>query len=153
MVVSFIDGGNWRKPPTCRKSLINFITYVVSSTPCHEWVQTHNFSCDRHWCTGSCKSNNHTIMATMSVKLQWKIYVCCHFSLSRCCRNMIFQIMLYMFTGTCHLHFNKKVVVCQRKNIAFVLFVLIDVYNIHVFTNVHHCTKFLLGAVVVVIVW
>ena len=80
----------------------------MSSTPCHERVRTHNFSGDRHWCTGSCKSNNHTIMATTSVKLQWKIYICCHFSSSRCCRNMIFQIILYMFIGTCHLHFNKK---------------------------------------------
>jgi len=29
LAVSFIDGGNqstWRKPPTCRKSLTNFIT-------------------------------------------------------------------------------------------------------------------------------
>jgi hypothetical protein len=26
VAVSFIDGGNWRKPPTCRKSLTNFIT-------------------------------------------------------------------------------------------------------------------------------
>ena len=26
----------WRKPPTCRKSLTNFITYLVSSTPRHE---------------------------------------------------------------------------------------------------------------------
>jgi len=29
VVVSFIGGGNrstWRKPPTCRKSLTNFIT-------------------------------------------------------------------------------------------------------------------------------
>jgi hypothetical protein len=25
MAVSFIDGGNRRKPPTCHKSLINFI--------------------------------------------------------------------------------------------------------------------------------
>jgi hypothetical protein len=26
VVVSFIGGGNWRNPPTCRKSLTNFIT-------------------------------------------------------------------------------------------------------------------------------
>jgi hypothetical protein len=26
MAVSFIGGGNWRKQPTCRKSLTNFIT-------------------------------------------------------------------------------------------------------------------------------
>ena len=32
VTVSF-GGENWRKPPTCRKSLTNFI---VSSTPRHE---------------------------------------------------------------------------------------------------------------------
>jgi len=26
VAVGFIDGGNWRKPPTCRKSLTSFIT-------------------------------------------------------------------------------------------------------------------------------
>jgi hypothetical protein len=38
--VSYIDGGNLsirRKPLTCRKSLTNFITYVVSSTTRNEW--------------------------------------------------------------------------------------------------------------------
>ena len=33
----------WRKPPTCRKSLTNFITNVVSSTPRHE--QGSNSQC------------------------------------------------------------------------------------------------------------
>jgi len=40
VAVNFIGGRNrstWRKPPTCRKSLTNFISYVVSSTPCHAW--------------------------------------------------------------------------------------------------------------------
>ena len=37
VAVSFIGGGNRRKPVTCRKSLTNFITqYVVSHTPHHE---------------------------------------------------------------------------------------------------------------------
>ena len=39
MAVSFIGRGNWStwgKPPPCRKLLTNFISYVVSSTPCHE---------------------------------------------------------------------------------------------------------------------
>ena len=26
VAVSFIGGGNWEKPPTCRKSLTNYIT-------------------------------------------------------------------------------------------------------------------------------
>jgi hypothetical protein len=32
----------WRKPPICRKSLTNFITYRLS------WIRTHNVSWDRH---------------------------------------------------------------------------------------------------------
>jgi len=42
---------NWktlRKPPTCRKSLTYLSHIVVSSTPRHEHVGTHNFSGDRH---------------------------------------------------------------------------------------------------------
>ena len=27
VVVSFIGGGNWRKPPTCRRTLTNFKFY------------------------------------------------------------------------------------------------------------------------------
>jgi hypothetical protein len=29
MAVSFIGGGNWRKPPTCLKSLTNFIALLL----------------------------------------------------------------------------------------------------------------------------
>jgi len=36
VAVSFIGGGNRRKLLTYRKSLTNFITYVVSSTSRHE---------------------------------------------------------------------------------------------------------------------
>jgi hypothetical protein len=39
VAVSFIGGGNrstQRKPPTCRKSLINLSHNVVSNTPRHE---------------------------------------------------------------------------------------------------------------------
>ena len=57
---SFIGGGNrstWRKPLYWQTLSHN----VVSSTPCHEWVRTHNFilviGTD---CKGSCKSNYHT---------------------------------------------------------------------------------------------
>ena len=32
-------------------------------------VRTHNFSGDRHWLTGSCKSNNHTITTMMAPHL------------------------------------------------------------------------------------
>ena len=43
MVVSFIGGGNKRKPPTCHKSLTNFYHVMLY------WVRTNNFSGDRHW--------------------------------------------------------------------------------------------------------
>jgi len=49
VAVSSIGGRNrttWRKPPTCHKSLTNFITSVVLGTDC----------------IGSCKSIYHTIM-------------------------------------------------------------------------------------------
>jgi hypothetical protein len=36
VAVSFSCGGNRRKPPTCRKSLTNFIKNVVLSTHHHE---------------------------------------------------------------------------------------------------------------------
>jgi hypothetical protein len=52
MPISFIDGGNQstrRKPPTCRKTLTNFITYVVLSIPRLNRIRTHNVSGDRHW--------------------------------------------------------------------------------------------------------
>jgi len=51
MTDSFIGGGNRstrRKPPTCRKLLINFIS-IISSTLHHEGIQTHNLSGDRYW--------------------------------------------------------------------------------------------------------
>ena len=38
VVVSFIGGGNGRKPPTCDKSLTNFITYCWIGYTSPEWV-------------------------------------------------------------------------------------------------------------------
>jgi len=49
VAVSFIGGGNRRKPPTCHKSLSNLSNNVVSSTPRLSGIQTHNVSGDRHW--------------------------------------------------------------------------------------------------------
>jgi hypothetical protein len=64
LAVSFIGGGNWRKPPTCRQSLTNFyhimfyfvwagfkLTLVVIGTDCIH--------------VGGYKSNYHTITTTM----------------------------------------------------------------------------------------
>ena len=45
VVVSFIGGGN---RSSCRKSLTNSITSVVSSTPRLSGIRTHNVSGDRH---------------------------------------------------------------------------------------------------------
>ena len=66
MAVSFIGGGyhsTWRKPPTCRKLLTNFITYC-----CIEYISlwtrfdltTLVVICSDY--TGSCRSNYHTLM-------------------------------------------------------------------------------------------
>ena len=52
LAVSFIGGGNqrtWRKPPTCCKSLTNFITYCCIVHFAMTRVGTYNFSDDRHW--------------------------------------------------------------------------------------------------------
>ena len=61
----FIGGGNRRKPPTCRKSLTNFITQCcieyTSPSVGFELTALVLIGTD---CTGSCKSNYHTIMTT-----------------------------------------------------------------------------------------
>ena len=68
VVVSFIDRGNrrsQRKPPTCRKSLTNFITTLYQV--CLAWAGFELVVIDTN-CTGSCKSNYHTIMTTTAPK-------------------------------------------------------------------------------------
>jgi hypothetical protein len=56
MAVSFIGGGNRstrRKPPTCRKSLTNFITYS-----CIEYISSWTgFEITTYVVIGTCKSN------------------------------------------------------------------------------------------------
>ena len=66
MAVSFIGGGNqmtWGKSPTCRKSLTT-LSHNVLSTPCHERDSISTVVVIDIDCTGSCKSNYHTIMTT-----------------------------------------------------------------------------------------
>jgi hypothetical protein len=45
--ISLVDGGNWRKPSTCRRSLTNIITYRVYFPM--SWIRTHIFSGDKYW--------------------------------------------------------------------------------------------------------
>jgi hypothetical protein len=78
MAVSFIGWGNrstQRKPPTCRKSLTNFITkcYIeyTSSWAGFELTTLVVIGTD---CTGSCKSNYYMI-TTMTVHIQNAIVV------------------------------------------------------------------------------
>ena len=60
--VSFTCGGNRRKLPTCRKSLTNFITYwcIEYMLPWTGFELTTLVVIGTN-CTGSCKSNYHTI--------------------------------------------------------------------------------------------
>ena len=72
----FIGGGHRstrRKPPTCCKSLTNFITYccIEYTSP---WVgfQLTTFVVIGTDCTGSCKSNYHTLTMMAPVSLMEK---------------------------------------------------------------------------------
>jgi hypothetical protein len=64
VTVSFIGGGNWstrRKPPTCRKSLTNFITLccIGYTSPWAGFKLTTLVVIGTDY-TGSCKSKHHT---------------------------------------------------------------------------------------------
>jgi hypothetical protein len=61
-VESFIGGGNRRTPPTCRKSLTNFITCWVHLA-CAGFEHTTLVVISTDW-IGSCKSSYHTITTT-----------------------------------------------------------------------------------------
>jgi hypothetical protein len=68
MVVSFIGGGKrsaWRKLPTCRMSLKNFITSIKKKLAGFELTTLVVIGTD---CTGSCKSNYHMITTTLDPK-------------------------------------------------------------------------------------
>ena len=69
VAVSFIGGGNqrtWRKPPTCRKSLTNFITCCIEYTLPLTGFEFTTLVVIGTDCTGSYKSNYHTIMIMMA---------------------------------------------------------------------------------------
>jgi hypothetical protein len=65
VAVSFIGAGNQRKPQTCRKSLTNFITSCcIEHTPPWTGFELIMLVVMGTDCTGSCKSNYHTITTT-----------------------------------------------------------------------------------------
>ena len=70
MAVSFICGGywsTWSKPLTCCKSLTNFITYCcIKYTSPWTRIELTTLLVIGIGCTGSCKSNYHTITTTMA---------------------------------------------------------------------------------------
>ena len=75
VAVSFIGGGNqWtqRKPPTCRKSLTNFITWCCTHPPDRFELTSVVIGTD---CIGSCKSNYHKITATGAPQKKCLIYL------------------------------------------------------------------------------
>jgi hypothetical protein len=55
----------WRNPPTCRKSMTNYITKccIEYTSPCAGFELTTSVVIGTV-CTGSCKSNYHTITTT-----------------------------------------------------------------------------------------
>ena len=70
VMVSFIGGGNRgtrRKPPTCRKSLTNFITWCcIKYTSLWTELELTTIVVIGTDCTGSCISNYLTITDTMA---------------------------------------------------------------------------------------
>ena len=64
-----VPGDTWRKPSTCRKSLTNFITYCCIEYT-SKWVgfELKTLVVIGTDCTGSCKSNYHTITTTTAPK-------------------------------------------------------------------------------------
>ena len=99
MAVSFIDGWNlstWRKPPTCRKSLINFITYCwIEYTSSWAGFKLTTLVVIGTDCTYSCKSNYHTITTT---PIYW-LYTFCVLFLkigSRSCNTMAVLVLRHL---------------------------------------------------------
>jgi hypothetical protein len=65
VAVTFIGGGNWRKPPTCRKSLTLYHIMLFWVHLSMNGVRTKLLVVIDTDCTGSCKSNYHMIMTTI----------------------------------------------------------------------------------------
>ena len=96
MEVSFIGGWNrstWRKPPTCLKSLTNFITLYREHLI---WVGLKLTTLVKIGtdCIGSCKSNYHTITTTTSPacqKIVWTDNVLIKSYLYNCVMKWLFH--------------------------------------------------------------
>ena len=74
----FLGGGNqstMRKPPTCRRSLTNFITSccIEYTSPLTGFDFTTLVVIGTH-CTGSCKSNYHMITTLMAPYFSFKLW-------------------------------------------------------------------------------
>ena len=106
----------WRKPPTCHKSLTNFITYYcIEYTSPRTGFELTTLMVIETDCTGSCKCNYHTIMTTTnpSFDLSYMMYQYYYY-------YMIVNILLsYYFL--CLLSF-----ICRYNDFCAINFVLVD---------------------------
>ena len=95
VAVSFVGGGNQstrRKPPSCHKSLTNFYHIMLYTSPWSGFEPTTSVVIGTD-CIDSCKSNYHTITATMS---PLTLEICSHMSTFQ----LLFPLFLSMVGGT-----------------------------------------------------
>ena len=90
---SFIGGGNWssgRKPPTCRKSLSNFITqWCIEYTSPFTGVELTTLVVVDTGCTDCCKFNYHTSRPLLlSYVVGIYIYI-------KCCRRHTHTVYIF----------------------------------------------------------
>ena len=118
VAISFICGGNWstrRKPPTCRKSLTNFITSCcieyISSWTGFELTTLVVIGTDF---SGICKSNYHTITTAMN------IYIF---------RNGKERERLVCFSGLFRSNCNKQILFSTPMYIYCVYIVILNIHN------------------------
>jgi hypothetical protein len=150
-VVSFIGGGNrstWRKPPTCRKSLTNFITMLYRVHLARVAFELTTIVVIGTDCIGSCKSNYHNCpwyndicalsdnmllyCTCMSFINRWNVHVVFLifiYKIRASKRNAKFKLGLYHFLG--HL--------CPMDKFFDILYVGISNKNQIVFGMKCHC--------------